>query len=355
MSIYKDKNRGWWVSDFWHRKRRYRKAGFPTRNDALRWEAVKREELAAPKIQIPLISFQELATEYLKWCMLRMQPNTVRQKRFVYRSFLEFAGGDLPAEAVTRAQVGRLIQLRATQAGNKAANRTLRDLKALFNWAIDQELFFSPNPCRKIEPLPEEPYKPYVPPAEDIAKVRLVADRDERDFIETIYHTVCRRAEAARLTWEDINFERRSIVMYTRKRRGGQLEPIVKPMNRTLHDILLARYRRRDKSSPYVFNFSQDRLDHMMPRLCAKAGVKRFGFHAIRHFVSSIIADTEKGSLKAVQELLGHKRLATTEKYLHIIGKAVWDAVEVLDSGKSPRLFPTKLATAKSSGGELSD
>jgi hypothetical protein len=84
-------------------------------------------------------------------------------------------------------------------------------------------------------------------------------------------------------------------------------------------------------SLQYVFQYNQDELDHMMENLCEKAGVKHFGFHAIRHHVAGVINDSKKASMKQIQGLLGHKHQSTTEEYLHFIGSALYDAAGVLD------------------------
>jgi integrase len=102
-------------------------------------------------------------------------------------------------------------------------------------------------------------------------------------------------------------------------------------MNKTLYRTLYARWKRRDKTDVHVFQFDQDQLDHLMKELCKKAGVKHFGFHAIRHHVASVINDSRKASMKQIQGLLGHKRQSTTEEYLHVIGSALYDAAGILD------------------------
>ena len=134
-----------------------------------------------------------------------------------------------------------------------------------------------------------------------------------------------------RTSYDCINFEQRWVRLYTRKRRGGQLEAVYKPMNKTLYGTLYARWKRRDKSDPHVLQYNQDELDHMMENLCKRANVKPFGFHAIRHHVASVINDSRKASMKQIQGLLGHKRQSATEEYLHFIGSALYDAAEVLD------------------------
>ena len=54
-----------------------------------------------------------------------------------------------------------------------------------------------------------------------------------------------------------------------------------------------------------------------MRDLCLKAEVKQFGFHAIRHHVASILADSEKAGIGQIQKLLLHKRTTTTDNYIN--------------------------------------
>ena len=56
----------------------------------------------------------------------------------------------------------------------------------------------------------------------------------------------------------------------------------------------------------------------LMPRLCAKAGVKPFGFHALRHKAAAI--SFAAGGLVAAQALMGHYRATTTDIYVQSAG-----------------------------------
>ena len=57
---------------------------------------------------------------------------------------------------------------------------------------------------------------------------------------------------------------------------------------------------------------------HFMERLCRKAHVKPFGFHAIRH-KSAAITFVSSG-LNAAQVLMGHYRATTTDRYTKSAG-----------------------------------
>ena len=52
---------------------------------------------------------------------------------------------------------------------------------------------------------------------------------------------------------------------------------------------------------------------------CDLAGVENKGFHGFRRYVASILEDKYKVSTKAIQRLLRHKKITTTERYLHMI------------------------------------
>ena len=84
------------MAKFQHKGKQIKKEGFRIKREAVLWEAKKRQEVnAIPPKEIPMVYFQELATSYLDDIRPRLQLNTVRQKAFVYRSFLSFLGSGL--------------------------------------------------------------------------------------------------------------------------------------------------------------------------------------------------------------------------------------------------------------------
>lgn len=76
----------------------------------------------------------------------------------------------------------------------------------------------------------------------------------------------------------------------------------------------------------------------MMEQLCEKAGVKKFGFHAIRHHVAMILEDSGKATLREIQKMLRHQRPTTTDKYLEGLSPAMEKVADILDEPKSTNL-----------------
>lgn len=208
-------------------------------------------------------------------------------------------------------------------------------------------LKLSSNPKFGVGSLYPEDEKPrYIPPAEDIDRVILAATAFELDLIQTIYHTLGRLSEILGSGWDDVNFEKRTVKLRTRKRKGGKLQTDLIPMSATLFKCLKKRWNERDKTSPYIFTkpgggkYTKDDkpIREMMEQLCEKAGVKKFGFHAIRHHVAMILEDSGKATLREIQKMLRHQRPTTTDKYLEGLSLAMEKVADILDEPKTSNL-----------------
>lgn len=339
MSVWRDDKTGKWIAKFKFQGKQYKKEALPTMAAAKQWEADKLRELKAPPPppEIPSVSFADLATRYLEHCKARMQRNTWRAKAHYYRGLVSFLGRVPGAEELTKLEILDFLEHIQKTDGAKVANRHLKDLKALYNWGFGHDLIKT-NPCKTIEPFAEEKSVKYVPPAEDIDKVLMAADQDDMDLLIVLYHTGGRIGEIFRLTWGDVNFEKRWIRLWTRKRRRGELQEDRLAMSDKLYHVLRRRWDARDKGLNHVFTnirgtvLTYQSKRNLMRRLCQKAGVKEFGFHAIRHHVASIIADSGKATLGQIQKFLRHRRPSTTEGYLHEVSRDLTEIADLLDT-----------------------
>jgi len=69
----------------------------------------------------------------------------------------------------------------------------------------------------------------------------------------------------------------------------------------------------------------------MMERLCKKAKVKKFTFHAFRHRIAVTLEDTGEATIGMMQQFLGHKRKSTTEDYLKTLDRGAVDLADIID------------------------
>jgi integrase len=307
-----------WAYVFRHKGQVIKKEGFGTRGEATEAEGRHRSSLKGEPYRPGKIFLGDLQDRYLIECatVKGLAHNTIRQKGFVFKSFMDFLGQDMPADQIDKATIKDYLKVRAQLSGNCAANRDKKDLKALFSWADNEDIMFFRNPCRRIPDFPEDQYEPYVPSKADVLKVKLVSTGDEKDFLDCIHYLIGRRREIQYLRWRDINFQTGWADLFTRK-KGGGLKRMPKPMNNSVKNILERRRKKANKAEVYVFSYTVRELDKMMPRLCREADVPPFGFHALRHYAASSLLESGC-SIKEIQFLLGQERASTTEKYLHI-------------------------------------
>ena len=146
----------------------------------------------------------------------------------------------------------------------------------------------------------------------------------------------------------DVDFGNNRVRLWTRKRTDGTYEYDWLPMTNELRSSLRWWWEHRPiKDQPNVFlcldetEFTKGyygkpfkyRLQFMR-RLCDRAKVKRFGFHAIRHLSASILFSLGY-EVAVMQAILRHKSPKTTERYLRSIGlERVREALEDLSREK---------------------
>ena len=379
MGIYFEKRRGWRY-EFVILGKRYASKYFKTKKEAKENEAKKREEIKNPTVErtTPIdMAFSELLNRRLDHVLAYNSAMHYDHNRYLFRRLMARWGDTNCSDLSTQAIEEYLIERQRISPGS--ANKDLRLLKALFNFGKKKGLI-EHNPADGIDFFPVEENRKYVPPKQDILKVIFAADSETRDYLWTIALTMGRKGEIDQLRWSDVNFEKRYVTLYTRKKKGGNRRGRNVPMVEKLYDILSRRYACSDKSKPWVFWHKfwssktgeekegpyQDRKK-IMKTLCRKAGVRYFRFHALRHFGASMLADHGE-SIVVIQRLLGHENIKTTEFYLHSIGESEREAMEVLDSldveptrelrsgekrlrSKSPRKFPRNLDRINSDEG----
>jgi integrase len=330
MSIWKTKYG--WRYQFMHQRQEYSKSGFRTKATARAAEAahkaqLKKEVLAKNKTGMV---FSELANEYLDYAARRFVVKTYKAKAAVFRAFIHFAG-DVPVQQICLSIFESYLH---TRPGNINYNRHRKELCTLLNWAWRRRKI-DENPCLWLEKMPEAPFTKTIPTQDEMRRLLLAAGED-RPLILILYHTLARIDEVLRLRWQDVNFQDRAVTLWTRKRKGGEWAGDTMAMNQVLYDTLWGLWRTRSQDEWLFFNTITGtrfmRRPKLMRTLCKIAGIRYFGFHAIRHYVASLLHDSKKVSLPQVSKLLRHQSKATTERYLQVIDAGSREAMASLET-----------------------
>lgn len=265
-------------------------------------------------------------------------------------------GKETSIESITVNMVATYLERQANDRSANAANRDRKNLLAMWNWGV-KRYDFPANPVIKIGKFRHDPKPQYTPSTEDIQRLLVAATREERVLLSCYLNTEARRSEIFRLKWnEDVNFEKRQVRLGTRKTKDGSMDYQWMPMNEDLYDSLWWQWNNRKfPESPYVFVSESSRYRgqpfkvrrKFLAGLCKRAGIKPFGYHALRRYVASVLADTHKLSSKRIQRILRHSSVATTERYIQNLNDDMRSDLELL----SQPVLHTDLHTQKKSGG----
>lgn len=102
-------------------------------------------------------------------------------------------------------------------------------------------------------------------------------------------------------------------------------------LNNYIRDRLAAFTRGRD-ADDNVFGLAPESISLKIGGWARKAGVSLHP-HSLRHKFATDILD-RGGNIRAVQQLLGHESLGTTETYLAVTNNDLRDTVNLLDKGR---------------------
>ena len=310
---------------------------FLTKKEAIAWETDQQKpECQDLPLKIVTVSLIEWAEKYLDYSKVKFSAKTYEEKKAVFRSFFRFVDHSLPAAELKKGHVLSFLQEQAKNRSGYAANKDRKNLVAAWNWGIKYLDLPALNPCL-VDRFPEIRQVRYVPPEKDFWKVYDQASSEQDKLMLLVFlHLAARRSEVFRLCWEDVDFSESKVRLYTRKTKDGSLEYDWLPLTDDLYEALLAH--KQSSSTQWVFPDPETGLpylyrQHMTKKLCERAGVKHFGFHAIRHLTASILAKANVPMID-IQTILRHKNLSTTERYIRRL-ETVRPALSVLPGTKA--------------------
>ncbi|MES1204490.1 MAG: site-specific integrase [Pseudomonadota bacterium] len=100
------------------------------------------------------------------------------------------------------------------------------------------------------------------------------------------------------------------------------------------HDATRFALRARDCQQPRWGAVSYETAYSIIRRACLRAGLRRIGWHTLRHtFASQLVTDGVP--MRVVQDLLGHSTVQMTLRYALLAPSTLLDAVAVLEAADS--------------------
>jgi integrase len=216
-----------------------------------------------------------------------------------------------PIAGISRQMVLDRHQKMARENGPIQANCVMRHLRSVLNFAAAAHGELPPNPVTiltQARAWSSERRRRNLIPAHGLPKWwRAVHDEEQyvRDFLLIALFTGMRRSEIARLRWEYIDLDGRTLKVPSTK--NG--DPLELPLSKFLYELLLTR-RDSDPESEWVFPGSGD-TGHIVETKkfyarVAKASGFPFTLHDLRRTFASI-AESLDLSHFALKRLLNHR------------------------------------------------
>ncbi|MFP3867669.1 MAG: tyrosine-type recombinase/integrase [Desulfobacteraceae bacterium] len=331
MPLWKGK-KGWRYQFQW-RGQRYSRAWFVTKAEARtameNHRAQIRDQKQTSELSLSALDLETLMVSYLTLAERRKAAKTVEYRKIVFRRFLAFTGNP-PVASITPTLVENYLLTRPT---NNNFNKDRTELNTLFNWALRRGHILS-NPVFLVDKVPVERPQKVIPTPEEMGRI-LMAAGEYRPFLLVVVLTLARVGEITQLAWQDVNFEHKVVKLRSRKNKTGSLIDRDIPMSDGLYEVLWQVWEKR-RSDDWVFPSPVTGNPYLYRRkvmrtVCKRAGVRHFGFHAIRHWVASYLFDRKKVGLAMISKLLGHTNFQTTERYLQLIDPQMRTAIAHLD------------------------
>jgi site-specific recombinase XerD len=287
-----------------------------------------------------VITLRIFEDEYINYVKANLSPSYVRSIQSSFVHLNNFLGIQKVISEIKLKDAEKfMIWLQGkTKRGYRVYYRTL---KAAFNKALEWD-YISENPFVKVK-LPK--VQRVAPKYVTGDRLSVICEKINNEFvraiIKTAFYTGLRLNEVVNLRWNNIDLERRLIIVgdehFTTKSKKQRCVPICEELIK----LLKVLSERQEVNEGFVFckpdgsAYTGDYASKCFKDACRTLGNDEgIHFHSLRHsFASNLV---QKGvSLYVVKELLGHSSISTTEIYSHLNVESLREAVKKLDGKDS--------------------
>jgi len=269
----------------------------------------------------------------------QLSPHTLRAYRGDLERFMvfeaEFLGREIDTLRPPDVDVLTVRSFLAAQTrrgvGRRSQARALSALRSLFRFAC-REGILEFNPAQSVRsPKQGSPLPRHLRPGE-IETLLEAADDDtalgrrDRAILEVLYASGLRVGELVSLDWRDLSLPDQVLRVMG---KGGKerMVPFGRYARQALHawleDWPQVRGATDDLAEPVFLNYRGTTLSARSVRRIVDRYVKRAAVasgvhpHTLRHTFATHLLEGG-ADLRAIQELLGHSSLATTQRYTHL-------------------------------------
>jgi integrase/recombinase XerC len=254
---------------------------------------------------------------------------------FLCNDYFTFARDQLDLRRIDHIAVrSYLAHLARKKLSRASIARHLSALRSFFKYLMREEIVEA-NPARGVATPRREKHLPSVLQASDIAVLLEAPDLSsslgirDRAWLELLYASGLRISELVGIDLDDIQIRAR-LVKVRGKGAKERIVPFGTKAEEAIRAYLPVRNGSEDESALFV-NYRGERITARSVRRLFNGYVRdtslRAGVspHTLRHSFATHLLNAG-ADLRAIQELLGHASLSTTQKYTHLND---WQLIEV--------------------------
>ena len=270
-------------------------------------------------------------------------PHTVKAYTNDLAGFAEYAGPQGWSDIDHVLIRGYLSSLYERGLSKTSVARSLAAVRSLYKW-LAQEGVVEQNPASLVA-TPKLPKKlPRVPTVEEVCNVldsgmpeeSAFAERDQV-IVEMLYSCGIRNSELTGINLDDVRWSN-EIILVRGKGRKERYVPFGDSAAQAVRAYLPVRKKvleetKRGAEKALLINLRGSRLTtRSVGRIVKRIAVSR-GLspdvhpHTLRHAFGAHMLE-EGADLRAIQEMLGHERLSTTQRYTQLTVKHVMDVYD---------------------------
>lgn len=256
----------------------------------------------------------------------RLSPHTVKNyRRDLELLNLEFSDclGD-----ITTHDIRRLVAtLHAKGRGGKTLSRALSAWRGYFNFLIERRSY-KHNPCLGIRPPKKDKRLPKALSPDEIIQLLETEETDEKGIrdqamFELCYSSGLRLSELTSVTMKELDLIDGTIRV-TGKGNKTRIVPVGQKATTAIRRWIKVRESLNKPISNLLFPnknnqpLSSRTIQHRLTQWTKKQGLgQNVHPHMLRHSFASHLLQSS-GDLRAVQEMLGHASISTTQVYTHL-------------------------------------
>lgn len=218
MAVKKDTKTGTWYFYGSYKmmngkQKQYKKRGFPKKKDAVKAEILFRADIKTPYKNLTL---EELFTLYSEYTEKRIKDNTYNTQTRVLQRWIDIIGKDTLIKKITTSNLEDAMELMIRKSNSNTAVNYLNRLNKMFRYAV-QKGYLETNPCAPVEviknPNAKKNEMKYWTLDQFNLFIPFVTNPMYNLLFKNQFYNGTRIGEALALTWEDIDFENKTITI----------------------------------------------------------------------------------------------------------------------------------------------